>query len=204
MTGVQTCALPISHQTIRHLLRPECVQLFRFITTLKAHTRTTPDSVDLLPHLLKIKVLDLSNISLPPYADDVDLPLIHTLRHLRLKVVSIQWMGGRKFTQLQSCSIHSPTTYPPTSDVYLPICQELEFGHLNAEVAGRFQAPKVDSVTMKSNEWTPLRGSKQVILLCRAGLGIHWQPRVLHLSVLCDERLLVSVLNLLPDRKSVV
>ena len=187
-----------SYHTIRHLLQPEYVQLFHFLTTLKADTRTTPDSVDLLPHLLRIENLDLSNVSLPPYADDVDLPLVHSLRHLRLKVVSIQWMGGRKFTQLQTCSIHSPTTYPPTSDVYLPICQELEFGHLNAEVAGRFQAPKVDSVTMKSNEWTPLRGSQQVVLLSRAGLGIHWQPRVLHLSVMCDEGLLLSALKLLP------
>ena len=188
-----------SHQTITHLLRPECVQLFRFLTTLKAHTRTTPDSVDLLPHLLKIEVLDLSNITLPPYTDDVDLPLIHTLHHLRLKVVSMQWMGGRKFTQLQSCSIHSPTTYPLlSSDVYFPICQELELGHRSVEVAGRFRAPKVDSVTMKSDEWSPLRGSKEVVLLYRAGLGIHLQPRVLHLSVLCDGGLLLSVLKLLP------
>ena len=188
-----------SHYTIMHLLRPECVQLFRFLTTLKAHTRTTPDSVDLLPHLLKIKVLDLSNISLPPYADDVDLPLIHSLHHLRLKVVSIQWMGGRKFAQLQSCTIHSPTPYPPlSSDVYFPICQELELGRLNVEITGRFQAPEVDSVTMKSNEWTPLRGSEQVVLLCRAGLGIHLQPRALHLSVLCDGGLLLSILELLP------
>ena len=188
-----------SYQTIRHLLQPEYVQLFHFLTTLKADTRTTPDSVDLLPHLVRIEVLDLTHISLPPYADDVDLPLTRSLRHLRLQAVSIQWMGGRKFPQLQSCSIHSPTIYPPlSSDVYFPICQELELGHRSVEVAGRFRAPKVYSMTMKSNEWTPLRGSKQVILLCRAGLGIHWQPRVLHLSVLCDERLLVSVLNLLP------
>ena len=188
-----------SHHTIRRLLQPECVQLFRFLTTLKAHTRTASDEVDLLPHLLKIEDLDLSNISLPPYTDDVDLPLIHTLHHLRLKVVSIQWMGGRKFAQLQSCSIRSPTTYPPlSSDVYFPLCQELELGRLNVEITGRFQAPKVDSVTMKSNEWTPLRGSEQVVLLCRAGLGIHWQPRVLHLSVLCDGGLLLSVLKLLP------
>ena len=189
-----------SQHTIRHFFRPEYVQLLHFLTTLRAHTRTMPDSFDLLPHLLRIEVLDLSNISLPSYADDVDLPLIHSLHHLRLNVVSIQWMGGRKFAQLQSCSIHSPTTYPPlSSDVYFPICQELELGHLNVEVTGRFQAPKVDSVTMKSNEWTSLRGSKQIVLLCRAGLGIHWQPRVLHLSVLCDEGLLLSVLKLLPS-----
>jgi len=108
-------------------------------------------------------------------------------------------MGGRNFPQLQSCSINSPTTYPAlSSDVYFPICQELELGHRSVEVAGRFRAPKVYSISMKSNEWTPLRGSKEVILLCRAGLGIQWQPRVLHLSVLCDEGLLLSVLKLLP------
>jgi hypothetical protein len=188
-----------SYQTIQHLLQPAYIQLFRFLTTIKAHIRTTPDSVDLLPHISRIEVLDLTNISLPSYADDVDLPLTHTLHHLRLKGVSIQWMGGRRFPQLQSCSIHSPTSYPPLlSDIYFPICHDLEFGYQNMEVARQFQAPAIHSMTMKSNGWTPVRGNKQVILLCRAGLGIHLQPRVLHLSVLCDEGVLLSVLGLLP------
>jgi hypothetical protein len=186
-----------SCQTIQHLLQPEYIQLFHFLTTIKADVQTTPDTVDLLPHISRIEVLDLTKISLPTYADDVDLPLTHTLHHLHLKAVSIQWMGGRTFPQLQSCSIHSPTSYPPSlSGVYFPICHELEFQ--NMEVAGRFQAPAIHSMTMKSNEWTPVRGSRQVILLCRAGLGIHWQPHVLHLSVLCDEGVLLSVLGLLP------
>jgi hypothetical protein len=188
-----------SYQTIQHLLQPAYIQLFRFLTTIKAHIQTTPDSVDLLPHISRIEVLDLTNISLPTYADDFDLPLTHTLHHLRLKGVSIQWMGGRRFAQLQSCSIHSPTSYPPLlSDVYIPICHELEFGYRNMEVARQFQAPAIHSMTMKSNKWTPVHGSKQIILLCRAGLGIHLQPRVLHLSVLCDEGVLLSALGLLP------
>jgi hypothetical protein len=186
-----------SYQTIQHLLQPAYIQLFRFLTTLKADIRTTPDSVDLLPHISRIEVLDLTNISLPTYADDVDLSLTHSLRHLRLKAVSIQWIGGRRFSQLQSCSIHSPISYPPLlSDVYFPTCHELEFRDM--KVARQFQAPAIHSMTMKSDEWTPARGSKQVILLCRAGLGIHWQPRVLHLSVLCNEGVLLSVLGLLP------
>ncbi len=57
-----------SPQTIRHLLQPEYVQVFHSLTTLKADTRATPDSVDLLPHLLRVEVLDLTSISLPPYA----------------------------------------------------------------------------------------------------------------------------------------
>jgi hypothetical protein len=186
-----------SYHTIHHLFQPAYIQLFHFLTTIKADFRMTSDSVDLLPHISRIEVLDLTNISLPAYADDVDLPLTHSLHHLRLKAVSVQWMGGRRFPQLQSCSIHSPTSHPPLlSDVYFPICHELEFR--NMEVARQFQAPAIHSMTMKSNGWTPVRGSKQVILLCRAGLGIHLQPRVLHLSVLCDEGVLLSALGLLP------
>jgi hypothetical protein len=186
-----------SYHTIRHLLQPTYIRLFHFLTTIKAHFRTTPDSVDLLPHISRVEVLDLTNISLLNYADDVDLPLTHSLHHLRLKAVSIQWMGGRRFPQLQSCSIYSPPSHPPLlSDVYFPICYELEFR--NMEVAWQFQAPVIHSMTMKSNGWTPVRGSKQVILLCRAGLGIHLRPRVLHLSVLCDEGVLLSALRLLP------
>ena len=188
-----------SYQTIRYLLQPAYIQLFHFITTLKADIQPAHDSVDLLPHLSRVEVLDMTNVSLPPYADDIDMPLVHSLRQLRLKAVSIQWMGGRKFPQLQSCLINSPTSYPPLlSDVYFPICQELEFGDRSVEVAERFRAPAIYSMTMKSNEWTPLRGSRKVVLLCRAGLGIHWQPRVLHLSVLCSEGVLLSALRLLP------
>ena len=120
-----------SHQTISHLLHTEYVQLFHFLTTLTADTRTTPDSVDLLPHLLRIETLDLANISLPPYADDVDLPLTHTLPYSHPSPLTPQGClnsvdGGRKFLQLQSCSIHSPTIYPPlSSDVYFHFVRSL-------------------------------------------------------------------------------
>jgi hypothetical protein len=192
-----------SWYTLRHLAQPSYNKLFHFLTSLKAHVPKMGDlaEIDLLPHLSRIEVLELTNISLPTYTDEIDLPLIRTLRLLRLKAVPIHWMGGREFPQLRNCSIASPAIHSPlVSDIYFPICTELEFVNWNGEVevAGQFLTPAIKSFTTKSNEWTPARGSTQVIQSCRVGLGIHWQPRALHLAVLCKERVLLLVLGLLP------
>ena len=186
--------------TIQHLLQPAYIQSFHFLTTLHVAVRKTGDSVDLLPQLLRIEVLHITNVSLPSYADDLNLPLTSSLRQLYLKAVSVQWMGGRIFPKLQSCAITSPPRYPPlSSDIDCPICTDLEFRNWNVRVAGQFRTPMIHSLAIKSNEWTPRRGSEQVILVCSVvGLGFPLQPRVLHLATLCEERVLSSILERLP------
>ncbi len=185
--------------TIQQLLQPAYTQSFHFLTTLHMAIRNLGDEVDLLPHLLRLEVLHITNVSLPSYADHLNLPLTSSLRQLCLNAVSVQWMGGRIFPKLQSCAITSPPHYPPLlSDVDCPICTDLEFRNWNVRVAGQFRTPMIHSLAIKSNEWTPVRGSKQVILLCSVGLGFQLQPRVLHLATLCKEYVLLSILELLP------
>jgi hypothetical protein len=188
-----------SFHTVRRLIQPAYTQLFQFLTSLKVDVRKTGDLVDLLPLLSRIEVLELANISLPSYKLDLDLPLTRSLRLLRLKAVSVQWMAGRHFLQLQSCSITSPAFYSSlVSDIDFPMCTELELRNWNMGIVGQLRTPTIDSLAIRSNEWTPLRGSKQVIQFCRAGLGLHLRPSVLHLAILCKEDVLLSVLELLP------
>jgi hypothetical protein len=188
-----------SPYTIQHLLQPAYTQSFHVLTTLQVALRKTGDSVDLLPHLSRLEVLDLTSVSLPSYADHINLPFTSSLRQLRLKAVSLQWMGGRIFPNLLSCTIISPARYPPLlSDIECPVCTELEFRNWSVRVAGQFRAPMVHSLAIKSNGWTPVRGTRQVILLCSVGLGVQLQPRILHLATLCKENVLLSILRLLP------
>ena len=184
---------------IRHLIQPEYAPLFHSLTTLKVDFRNAGNSIDLLPYLERVEVLDLANVSLLPYADDINLPLTHSLRHLRLAAVSMQWMGGRIFPELRSCSLTSPThSLPLLSDVDFPVCTELELRNWDVKVARRFRTPIIHSLAIKSNKWTPVSGSKQVIIACSAGLGVQLRPRLLHLAALCKESVLLSVLELLP------
>jgi hypothetical protein len=85
--------------------------------------------VDLLPHLHQLETLTASHLPLPVYHDDVNLPFVHTLRHLTLRAVSIQWMSGRTFHVLESCTLLFPLhrhvlhTFRTT----LPNCKHLTF-----------------------------------------------------------------------------
>ena len=197
--GSFTTMKTTSLYTIQLLLQPTYVQSLHFLTTLHVAVRKTGDSVDLLPHLSRLEVLHIINVSLPSYADHLNLPLTSTLRQLCLKAVSVQWMGGRIFPKLQSCAITSPPRYPPLlSDIDLPICTDLEFQNWNMRVAGQFRTPMIHSLAIKSNGWTPMRGNEQLILLCSVGLGFQLQPPVLHLATLCSDCVLVSILELLP------
>ncbi|SRR5258706_5757744 len=46
--------------------------------------------VDILPHLHQLRALTASHLSLLIYHNDVNIPFVHTLRHLSLRAVPIQ------------------------------------------------------------------------------------------------------------------
>ena len=90
---------------------------------------TLLNTFDLLPHLHQLESLTASHLPLPIYPDDSTLPFVHTLRHLRLEGVSIQWMSGRTFCALESCAL----IFPPHRHVLhtfcttLPHCKDFSF-----------------------------------------------------------------------------
>ena len=188
-----------SSHDIQCLLQPAHASICCSLTTFIAKAPNMDRPVDLLPHFRQLRVLDLTNVFLPIYDNSSPLPLAHTLRHLHLKAVSVQWMGGQVFSQLESCTITAPPTgSSPHRDVHLMTCRELHMENWNITPVGQFYAPALDNLGVKSNAWNPYSGNEQVVRLYRAGFGTGLRPRSLSLSVVCKYKVLLAVLQLLP------
>ncbi len=185
---------------IRYLLQPVHASIYCSLTTFIAKVPKRSHPIDLLPHLMQLEVLDLTNLHLSTIRDGSPLPLARVLRHLRLKAASIQWMGGQVFSQLEDCTIIAPLIDPSLHhDAHLPACTTLHFENWDISPIGQFLAPALDHLRVKSNAWSPYKGNEQVFQLVRAGFGISIQPKSLSLGVVCEEKVLLAVLQLLPE-----
>jgi len=168
------------------------------LTTLTARpTKCMGAPIDLLPHLKQIEVLDIKNIGLPIYSNESDIPCVRSLHCLSLHAVSIQWMGGRTFPQLESCTIiHPPSPHDSLLlNVDLPICTSVTFQSRWIVPLGNLHSPRVHSITISSNEWCPSRGSQQVIHICRLTLGAVLKPQILHMTIQCRLYALILALG---------
>ena len=184
---------------IQYLLQPAHDSIYSSLTTLIAKVPKMGHPIDLLPHFMRLEVLDLTNLYLSIIGDGSPLPLAHVLRYLRLKAASIQWMGGQVFSQLEDCSIIAPLTGPSLHhDVHLPACNKLHFENWDILPIGQFLAPALDHLTIKSNAWNPYRSNGQVLRLVMTGFGMTFQPKSLSLGVQCGGKVLLAVLQLLP------
>ena len=144
--------------------------IFHNLTILKVHTHSTPrelgttQSLELLPHLKHLEVLELTSTNLPDYRSEITLPLVKTLRQLTLKATSIQWLFGRTLSSLLSCTIISPhcTDHLDHKKIDLPLCEELLYdGHpLNALC--HFLLPAITQLGFRNNEWTKKRANQQL------------------------------------------
>ena len=56
--------------------------IFHSVTVLCLDTPGLPNPVDLLPHLHRLEELTASHLTFPIYHNDVNIPFVHTLRHL--------------------------------------------------------------------------------------------------------------------------
>ena len=185
---------------IQYLLQPIHVSIYCSLTIFVAKVPKMSHPIDLLPHFMQLEVLDLTNIHLSIIDNGSSLPLAPTLHYLRLKAVSIQWMGGQVFSRLEDCTIIAPLTGPSLHhDVHLPACTKLHFENWDISPIGQFFAPTLDHLRVKSNAWIPYTGNVQVVQLVRAGLGMAFQPKSLSLDVVCKEKVLLAVLQLLPE-----
>ena len=190
-----------SFPAIQCFLQPANISIFGSLTTFRAKVPRMSHGLDILPHFKQLEVLDLTNVLLPAYDNSSPLPFALTLHHLHLKSVSIQWMGGRLFPQLERCTIISPLPEPSLqSDVHLPACTKLYFRNWTIFPLGQICAPLLYYLRVRSSAWSPYKGNIQVAQLCRTVFGTSF-PRILSLNVVCTDRLLLTLLRLLPDLK---
>lgn len=136
------------------LLQPNHSAIWRGLRLLNIEFNTVYDgpSLDILPHLSIIETLYLSWVPLPEYDLSTPLPLVQTLLTLHITGVSIQWMAGREFTNLQRCYIWYPLNNHAvlTKPTILPVCYKLcYFARSLANVKG-FVAPYIQRISLKT------------------------------------------------------
>jgi hypothetical protein len=176
----------INSSTVISFLVPTYSSIFHSVTVLSLDAPGLPNPVDLLPHLHQLEALTASHLSLPVYHDDVGLPFVHTLRHLTLRSVSIQWMSGRTFHVLERCSITFPLhrhvlhTFCTT----LPSCKALSFEGYPLDILGGVSAHNLAHLSVKCSSSYKLRGGRELALFSSQALQEgRLAPRILHISI---------------------
>ena len=191
--------------TIMHpvetLLQPDYRYIFGTLTNLTITlSKRMENPIDILPHLQRLQRFDARHLHFPIYSPDASLPLIHTLRELCLRSVSVQWMAGKIFPVLQSCSI----TFPHHIDtirlrpVTMPACTSLTYDSNDLYPIRHFQHPPLAHLKVTSEQWDIRRGNPQFVAMCPM-IGASAQSlSTLYLQVKCSEQLLLLALSLVP------
>jgi len=179
-----------------YIVQPAHFRAFSSLTTLRVACRRMQNPVDILPSLHKLEILDAHHLSLPIHLPAIDLPLTQTLRNLRLKCVSIQWMAGQIFPTLEECSIIFPQYADIFQSVYIASCLILRYDSNNLGALEHFHCPRLGELVIKCGQWRKWRGDLQLAALhpiCAAQ-----SLTCLHLEIKCSERLLSYMLGLAP------
>jgi hypothetical protein len=180
------------------LSHPRHAALFRSIRLLDVEAKGGDSLVDLLPHLVQIEDFRASHLRLPTYPLEHLLPFVRTIRHLRLKAVSIQWMSGRVFDVLESCTILLPLNHRtlPTRGINLPMCKKLTLRCYPLRTLHAFSLPALNCLEVGCQNLDKRRGGAQLAPL-RMVDGIS-NLRILNLSIETSEHALVRILILMP------
>jgi len=187
---------------VLYLVQPAGLHITHFLTTLKIRLSKRVDSpVDILPHLHRVEVFEARNLCLPFYPPDTSLPLIHTLRSLYLKSVSVQWMAGHVFPALGTCSItfpHHVDTIQALQPVTMRSCISLTYHSNDLHPLTHFYLPPLFKLDVKSGQWNTWRGNRQLAALFPIVTAGAQSLTILHLDVNCREQLLIYMLRLVP------
>ena len=185
-TARELTTVEINSANVISFLAPTYPSIFHSVKVLCLNTPGMPNPVDLLPHLHQLETFTASHISFPIYHDDVNLPFVHTLRHLSLRAVSVQWMSGRTFHVLEDCTLIFPLHHPVlhTFSTTLPICTQLMFQGYPLDILGGVSAHKLSHLSVTCSGSSNGRGNQQLVQFSRQVLGeSRLSPRILHISI---------------------
>ena len=205
--GSELTTVEINSANVISFLAPARPSMFHSIKVLALNTPGISNPVDLLPHLHQLETFTASHISFPIYDDDVHLPLIHTLRHLRLRAVSIQWMSGRTFHILEDCTLIFPL-HPHvlhTFSTTLPNCTHLTFHGSPLDVLNGTSAGKCTRLSVTCPGSFGGRGSRQLLQLSSRFFGENQcAPRILHIGIEATNRAWINALTFMPYLEELV
>lgn len=168
------------------------------LTVLEVYSTKIGEPVDLLRHCSRLEVLKLSGVISHPLSPDDELPLLQTLRQLWLQQASIQWMAGRVFERLASCTLLRPVdrhTILQASITTLPICTSIRLQSHLIRILAAFHAPIVNSIIIECSEWRKPRANLELRVWDQSWEQRMSQLKVLSLNISCGDQVLLEVLQ---------
>ena len=164
--------------------------IFHSVKVLSLDTPRMPNPVNLLPHLHQLESLTASHISFPKYHSNVHLPFTHTLCHLSLRAVPIQWMSDRTFHVLEYCTLIFPIhrRVLRTFRTTLPNCKRLTFQGSPLNILHNISAQKLTRLSVTCSGSFNQRGDRQLVQLSQSHLiqlftASRLVPKILHISI---------------------
>jgi len=197
----------INSPSVILFLVPTYSTIFHSVKVLSLDTPGLRNPVDLLPHLHQLESLTASHISFPTYSNDVDLPFVHTLRHLSLKAVSIQWMSGRTFRALESCTFLLPLHRHilHTFSTTLPNCKSLTFQGYPLDILNGVSARELNHLSVTCSSSFKPRGNRELVQFSSQALRqSRLSPRILHLSIEATSEAWIVALAFMSDLEELV
>jgi hypothetical protein len=193
-----------SPNAIHYLAQPHFATIFRRLVTFKVDIRKMRTRVDILTHFEQLETLEAHCLRLPPYPVGTHLPLTRTLKRMRITDVSVQWMAGRIFPNMEECAIifpRHPETLMHGGAVDLPVCTHFTYNDHAIDVLPNFRIPKLDTLIIQNEDRNKHRGNTQLAAVWGEVLGqaTPLKPRSLHLDVQCHDQHLINALEILPE-----
>ena len=147
---ISKTAIILSNMSVRSpyaialLLQPHISPVLGMITTLVIDGEAISEPVSILPLLGNLQVFEATNLPLPNYDTSTNLPFLSTLKQLKLRGVSIQWMTGREFKHLDGCIIiHVLGQELIQLRIDLPCCRTLAYQGYPISTLMHFHTPQV-------------------------------------------------------------
>ncbi len=198
-----------SANALHHFSQPEFTSIFRSLTAFKVSARDMHFEADILPYFERLETIEACALGLPSYPPDRDLPLVRTLKHIKLKSVSIQWMMGREFPMLAECEITWPRQIEALrKGASLPACTSFTYNGRKPYLLSNLNLPQLTSLMVGNVVWGPRRGSEELIAprvdpmesFARQWVGL----KTLHLDILCRSKAIIAVLSSVPSLEELV
>ena len=200
--GPALTTVEINSPNVISFLTPTYSSFFHSVKVLSLDALGIQDPVDLLPHLHQLEDFTVSHLSFPTYPNHVELPFVHTLRHLTLTAASIEWMSGRIFHAPEDCALIFPRHQHilHTFSTTLPKCDDLTFEGYPLKILGGVSAHKLSSLDVTCSGSFNRRGSRQLVWFSSQVLGERQlAPKSLHISIQATSRAWMSSLVFMSD-----
>jgi hypothetical protein len=176
-------------------LQPQGHHILNSVITLLIDGKGISQQVTILPLLVHLQTFEVSHLPFPAYDAGTTLPLLSTLKKLKLRAVPIQWMVAGEFKHLEECTIVYAIGQESIQDgIDLPCCKAFTYQGYPISTLQYFHAPQVEHMVLNSHDTNGKRALQQLYHLFRPD-GRVSQLHTLHLTLQCSEKGLVKVLK---------